>query len=411
VSAGNSAGLALRTLRANPFRTLLTMLSVTIGAFSIVAMLSLAQSGHRTLAHTIESIGGARLVLWIPNEDRTASGREKAVYDKGFTDRDLAALRELPHVASVALEAPYGREAVWGSPDRVEQADIVGVSRGLLEILTWDVLEGGRRIEDADNLEKRRVAVISAELAESLYEGRADVVGETLTVGRKPYTVVGVLEKRDLMGIQMGFTWTTSVFVPLATAEKREGRSELYRFVIALTADPDHNESVVQLANGALLSNHRGVEDFQSLDFGGFIEQFYTFFRILDLIVAVIAGVSLFAGGIGVMNIMLVSVTERVREIGIRRSLGATRPNILAQFLIEATTLSMTGGLLGVALALVVVTGAHLLVQQFLDTWVATYSAVGVFASLGMTAFIGLVFGAVPAWRASRLDIIECLRR
>jgi putative ABC transport system permease protein len=311
----------------------------------------------------------------------------------------------------VALEAPYGRESVWGSPDSPQIADIVGASQGLLEILTWDVLPGGRRLEDADGVEKRRVAVISAELAEQLYDGRVDVVGETLTVGRKPYTVVGVLEKRNLVGIQMGFGWTSSVFVPLLTSEKREGRDERNRFVIALTTDPARNESVVQLANAALLANHRGVEDFESLDFGGFIEQFYTFFRVLDLIVAAIAGVSLFAGGIGVMNIMLVSVTERVREIGIRRSLGATRPNILAQFLIEATTLSVTGGLLGVVLALAVVTVAHLVVQQLLETWVATYSAVGIAASLGMTGFIGLVFGAVPAWRASRLDIVECLRR
>jgi len=408
---GSSAALALRTLRANPFRTLLTMLSVTIGAFSIVAMLSLAQSGHKTLARTIESIGGARLVLWIPSEGREGTAREKAVYDRGFTDFDLQTLRALPYVASIALEAPYGREAVWGSPDRREQADIVGVTDGLLEILTWDVRDGGRRIEAADNLEKRRVAVITEPLARQLYDGRADVVGETISVGRKPYTVVGVLEERDLMGIQMGFTWTASVFVPLVTAEKREGRDERGRFVVGLTTDPARNETVVQLANAALLANHRRVEDFESLDFGGFIEQFYTFFRVLDLIVAVIAGISLFAGGIGVMNIMLVSVTERVREIGIRRSLGATRPKILLQFLIEATTLSVTGGLLGVGLALVVVTGAHLLVQQLLDTWVATYSAVGIAASLGTTGLIGLVFGAVPAWRAARLDIVECLRR
>jgi putative ABC transport system permease protein len=299
---------------------------------------------------------------------------------------------------------------VWVTSDRPEQADVVGVDLGLFTILDWSV-EHGRDLSREDLDQRRRVAVLTGPLADTLFRDRSQAVGRTLTVGRKPYTVVGVLETRDLFGISFGFQWDASVFVPMATAERREGRPEAGRFLVGLTDDPSSNERVEKMANAALLSLHRGVEDFRSLNFASFIQQFYTFFLALDAVVAVIAGVSLFAGGIGVMNIMLVSVTERVREIGIRKAVGASRPVILFQFLLESTTLSLAGGLGGVAAGLLVTTLAHLAIAQALDHWVPVWSGTGVAVSLGSTAFIGLVFGSVPAWRASRLDIVECLRR
>jgi putative ABC transport system permease protein len=404
--------LALRTLRGNAFRTLLTMLSVTIGTFSIVVMLSLAQSGQKTLSQAVEKIGGMRMVLWFPNDERAPSARDKARYDRGMTDQDLAALRQVPYLESVATQATYGSETVFATADVRDKADIVGVSDGILQILGWKVSEG-RSITDADGEERLRVAVVTTPLAEKLWPDKPmkDVVGQTLFVGKKPYQVAGVLERRDMMGIHFGFSWETSVFLPLLTAEKRDGRPEEARFFVALTEDASHNATAVSIANSALLANHNGVEDFQSLDFSGFLQQFYTFFIVLDVIVGLVAGISLFAGGIGVMNIMLVSVTERVREIGIRKALGASRRDILGQFLIEACTLSITGGLLGAGLGLVVTTIANAAIPKFVESWVGTYSVVGLVLSLTTTALIGLFFGAVPAWRASRLDVVECLRR
>jgi putative ABC transport system permease protein len=338
---------AWRTLRTNPFRTLLTMLSVTIGTFSIVVMLSLAQSGHRTLSSTIESIGGSRLLLWIPSEKRVATGRDKAIYDRGFTDVDLDQLRSVPHLRTVTVMAGYGRESVWSTPDEPASADISGMELGLFEILTWDVAYGApftRR--DLD--EKRRVAILTAPLAENLFGSPAKAVGQTVMVARKPYVVGGVLERRDLFGVNFGFSWTDTVFLPISTAEKREGRPDEARFVVGLSDDPEFNSSALAVGTARLLVTHRGVEDFETLDFGSFLEQFYTFFLALDVVVAMIASVSLFAGGIGVMNIMLVSVSERVKEIGIRKALGASRGVVMSQFLLEAMALSLTGGLVGV---------------------------------------------------------------
>ena len=407
-----TARLALRTLRGNAFRTVLTMASVTIGAFSIVVMLSLAESGQKTLSQAIERVGGARMVLWIPGEDAVHSARDRAVYDRGFTDVDLAALRTVPYLASVGSESTYGTEPVWATADLREQADIVGVGEGILEILDWDV-EAGRRIEEADGVQRLRVAVLTHSLAQTLFPGKksAEIVGQTVFVGKKPHQVVGVLETRDMMGINFGFSWDTSVFIPQLTAEKRDGRPEEARFFVGLTSDPAHNATTVSMGNAVLLNNHHGVEDFQSIDFSGFLKQFYTFFQVLNMIVAVIAGISLIAGGIGVMNIMLVSVSERVREIGIRRALGATRRDILSQFLIEACTLSLTGGIVGIVTGLGVTAGANLLIRSFQESWIGTWSVLGVGLSLGVTSSIGLAFGAVPAWRAARLDIVECLRR
>jgi putative ABC transport system permease protein len=409
---GETARLAFRTLRGNVFRTVLTMLSVTIGAFSIVVMLSLAESGQKTLSRTIERIGGMRMVLWIPSEGEVQSARDRAVYDRGFTDLDLAALRRVPYLAEVASESTYGSEPVWATEDNRAKADIIGVGEGVLQMLGWDVSEG-RAITDADGAERRRVAVLTTPLAETLFpdEELGAIVGQTVFVGRKPYVVAGVLEKQDMMGVNFGFSWETSVFLPQLTAEQRDGRPESARFFVGLTEDPAKNPTTVAMANAALLNNHHGVEDFQSLDFSGVLAQFYTFFEVLDLIVAIIASISLFAGGIGVMNIMLVSVTERVREIGIRKALGATRRDILWQFLIEACTLSLTGGLIGIGLALVVTTAANALIRHFQASWIGTYSVIGLALSLGVTTGIGLLFGAVPAWRAARLDVVECLRR
>lgn len=407
-----TARLALRTLRGNLFRTVLTMLSVTIGAFSIVVMLSLAQSGQRTLSAAIEQIGGARMVLWIPSEDEAFSARDRARYDRGFTDQDLASLREVPYMASVASEATYGTESTWATADNRQKADIVGVGSGVLEILNWKVAHG-RPLTDEDGAQRHRVTVLTEPLAALLFPGKSldDVVGQTIFVGKRPYIVVGLLERREMMGIHFGFSWETSVFVPLLTAEKRDGRPEEARFFVGLTEDATRNASAVAMGNATLLNNHNGVEDFQSIDFSSFLNQFYTFFRVLDMIVALIASISLFAGGIGVMNIMLVSVTERVREIGIRKALGASRTDILWQFLIEACTLSLAGGVIGVILGLAATFLTNLAIQQAQSTWQATYSTVGVALSLGVTSGIGLLFGAVPAWRAARLDVVECLRR
>lgn len=400
--------IAMGALREYKFRSFLTVLSVTIGAFSIVVMTSLAEAGSMTLARSVEEIGGARLVWWVPSPSRDA--RDRDLYAKGITLQDAEALQDLPFVRLTTGMATMDQETVYYRANNTAKVDIVAMLDGLLAGLSWEI-EKGRAIEPSDHSTYARVCVISHELAERLFPDGPSL-GEHLTVLAKPYLVIGVLKPRKmLLNVSLGFDWEKSVFIPLSTAQKREGVARGNLVLVAFTKTPADNRNVMALGNGKLLSRHNGVADFKSIDFGEIIGSFNKFFAIVNLIVGVVAGISLLAGGIGVMNIMLVSVTERVREIGIRKSLGATVGTILFQFLSEAVVLSSTGGLIGVLLGIAVVFGANLVVAEMTPFWVPTYSWIGIGLALGTTGSIGVLFGAIPAYQAARLDIVECLRR
>ncbi len=398
--------IALTALRGHKLRSFLTVSSVTIGAFSIVVMLSLAEAGQATLTRSIEEIGGTRLVWWVPKPVRDS--RDRSRYSRGLAREDVELIETIPYVDLATGMINLGKQTVYVTADHREQLDVVGLLPGMLKGLTWSLAEGrtflGHEVDRWD-----RVCILTEGVAREFFpDGRA--VGRTMTVFDKPYRVVGVLEKRKVMGIQLGFDWEKSVFVPMATAEKREGFA-VGLVLVAFTKDPRYNATVVSLGTAKLLAKHNGVEDFESIDFGELLESFYKYFLAIRVIVGAIAAISLFAGGIGVMNIMLVSVTERTREIGIRKALGATVPGILLQFLGEATVLSLFGGMVGVLAGIGTVAVANMVVSRWTDFWVSMYSMVGVASALGATMAIGLFFGAWPAFQAARLDIVECLRR
>ncbi len=398
--------IALTSLRGHLLRSLLTVLSVTIGAFSIVVMLSLAEGGQATLARSVEEIGGAHLVWWIPNSPRDR--RERSRYARGLAREDVELIASVPHVVRATGMINLGKQTVYVTANKREQLDVVGVMPGMLDGLDWS-LEEGRDFLPDEVAQWDRVCVLTEGVASEFFPG-GGAVGKLLTVYDKPYRVVGVLEPRKVMGVNMGFDWDKTVFVPLATAEKREGM-DVGLVVLAFTEDPAYNDDVVAMGTAKLLAKHNGVEDFRSINFGEILETFYQYFLAMRVIVGVIAAMSLFAGGIGVMNIMLVSVTERTREIGIRKALGATVLAVLTQFLGEATVLSSLGGAIGVVAGLGTVAVANVVVSHLSDFWVSTYSAIGVATALGATMAIGLFFGAWPAFQAARLDIVECLRR
>lgn len=399
--------ISFNSLLGHKFRTFLTIMSVMIGVFSIIVMMSLAKSASSTLGRSVEEIGGSRFVWWIPKTPDEK--RELSRYYKGITRDDINVIHKVPHIRYVSSMAVNSNQISYVTADKPITIDAIGILDDYFKGFNWDIVEG-RDFKKSETNNFERVCIITYEVSKLLFDTESSI-GKQLILMEKPYNIVGVLKKRDIKGLQFGFSWEKSIFIPLATAEKREGFPTAEFTLIAFTEDQKYNTDVLAVGSQALQSKHNGVIDFETFNFGEMIASFSKFFQILNLIVAFIASISLFAGGIGVMNIMLVSVTERVREIGIRKALGATRKTILAQFIIEATTLSALGGVVGLLMGLLVVTIAHHFISQYSEFWVKDYSTNGIALSLGITAGIGLFFGSIPAYRAAKLDIIECLRR
>jgi putative ABC transport system permease protein len=230
-------------------------------------------------------------------------------------------------------------------------------------------------------------------------------------VGGHRCRVVGQLARRDHMGVGFGFEWLNFVVIPMETAA--EGKPEIVQgaaFYLRTKA-AELNDPVKRIANALLVERHHGIDDFQIYDFSGLMKQFAQIVTMMKAIVGLLAGIALLVGGVGVMNMMLVSVSERVREIGIRKALGASPFDISAQFLAEAALLSGTGGLVGVAAGLGAFALANVVIAQSVEQWVGVVSHAAVVLALAVSIGVGVGFGFIPARRAARLDAAEAVRR
>ena len=413
--------IARRVLWAHRFRSLLTVLSVTFGAFSIVLMSSLAESGLATLSAGIEELGGARLVdIAVKNPERAEARRIS--YTRGLTveDRDLL-FTALPHVLERSMFATLSRKDVSADSGELTRADLVAADAGFLDLFRMRLAKG-RGFTDDENRRHAKVCVVGHKTAERLWSGspplkgksefgEVNAIGRWLTVDGLRCHVVGQLASQDRWGINFGFDWLDVVVVPIETLGDLDPLASRGAELLLKTDAPKSNEIVKRILNALLIERHHGVDDFEIFDFAGFMEKFHQVFGVMNAIVGVIAGIALLVGGIGVMNMMLVSVSERVREIGIRKALGASPRDIGAQFLAEAIVLSASGGLLGVVggVVMALLTGAIL--KHFKPMWVAVVSHDAVLTALLVSIGVGLVFGLFPARRAGRLDAIQAMRR
>ena len=230
-------------------------------------------------------------------------------------------------------------------------------------------------------------------------------VGQILRVGTDNVRVVGVLGEVKRLGVRFGFDWNDFVLVPITMFGPRTQGA-----IIMVTTGAEHNDLAKRIAVAILKDRHHGVDDFQAFDFAVIMEQLDKIFSVMHLIAGLIAGVALLAGGIGVMNILLVSVSERVREIGVRKALGAPDRAIGLQFLFESALLSSLGGLLGALLGCAAALLSGPIIRTQTDAWVAVISFGAVAAALVASLVIGVFFGLVPARKASRLLVVDCLR-
>jgi putative ABC transport system permease protein len=398
--------IAQKVLRTHKFRSILTVLSITIGAFSIVLMSSLAQSGLTTLVKNIEEIGGARLLFVSPKKPQRME-RKAESYTSGITlaDRDLL-YQALPHVVTHSTYTQRNRRDLLGDTGENGRADVVAGDAGILDIFKMKLAHGRAFTED-ENRGHHKVCVVGHKTAQQLFDGAA--VGHSLQLPEMRCRIVGQLADEDRW-MDFGFDWGELVVVPLATFGDADASAEKGANIILMTDDKSHNDSVKRIANALFSERHHGVDDYEIFDFARIMNKFDQVFSIMRAIVGFVAGIALLVGGVGVMNMMLVSVSERVREIGIRKAIGASPRDIAAQFLWEAIVLSGSGGLVGIAGGVLMAMATVPLIQHFKPGWVGVIDHRATTIAFVVSVAIGLIFGFFPARRAARLDAIQAIR-
>jgi len=411
--AKEAVKLALDTLRKNKLRSGLTILGITIG-ISTVILISSAINGLNTNINTFVSSLGTNN-LWIFRFE--VFGRRPTTEElnrKQLTYEDGLAMRGLPHVVAVDPELTYqnfqtglGSVSLKAGTHKISNTIINGATTEVNQVADVKLLEG-RLWTGAEEARAANVAVLGHDAAEDLFPDQ-DPIGKDVDCEGDIFTVIGVLDKRPQPFGSGRNTQDNSIFFPLETFRKIH--PEIKDFWIAARYDKPENKALVTEEIRELLRVRRKLRTDQDDNFAIFSPDALT--RLwnqltggLFLFMVAVSSVGLMVGGVGVMNIMLVSVTERTREIGVRKAIGATRGDILLQFTIEAITLCMVGGLMGILAGSVFTLILHFAVS-FLH---AALSAVWVIVAFFVSCAIGLVFGIYPAWKAASLDPIEALR-
>lgn len=402
--------MASGALVANRVRTMLTVLSITIGAFAIVVMSSLAESGLLTLAKGIEDLGGARIIMvWQKNPERGQA--KQFAYPKGMKLADRARIFEgIPHVANVSLFTNLGEREVTAESGKRATTSILATDARFIDVFRLKVARG-RAFTDDENHGREAVCIVGQKLAERIGPSETEALGSFLTVGSLRCRVAAVFADNERFGVRFGFEWNDLVVVPSETLGDLEPQVVDWAQMIVQTDAPSSNELVKGLINARLSARHPGVDDFGMFDFANAMSSWQGINRAMQFIVAILAGIALFVGGVGVMNMMLVAVSERVKEIGIRKALGARPSSIGSQFLTEAIMLSMVGGGTGVGAGLCFALLASMLISRSITTWQLSLAPWAAISALVVTTFLGVGFGWLPAKKAASLDPIEAMRR
>ena len=393
--------VALESIVANLLRSSLTMLGIIIGVAAVITMVALGAGAQRAVDEQIENLGARVLSVIAGQSFRRGVASANRV---SLTVDDYEALaRDATTLTAVVPELGGGRQIKYGNQNLHHTVN--GTTPDYPEVHGLEVLHG-RMFTAGDLAAKRRVAVLGAAIPANLDIEPAHLVGQTMFVSRVPFEVIGVFDK---VGERFGPDPDDDMFIPFTTAELRVFGTDRLRGLSARVADDVSLEMGMVDIERVLRREHKiraGEDnDFMILNRRQFIDMAAASTQIFAFLLASIAAVSLLVGGIGIMNIMLVSVTERTREIGVRKALGATRANIMTQFVIEALTIGALGGLLGIAVG---AGGAWLLTE--LAQWNVLISPDAVVLAVAFSVGVGLFFGIWPARRAAQLDPIEALR-
>jgi putative ABC transport system permease protein len=400
--------VALRALAVNKLRSALTMLGIVIGVGAVIVMIAVGSGAQARVEEQIRALG-SNLLLVMPGA--TTAGGVRMGFGSGSTlsEEDVAAInREIPE----ALAAPALRgaaQAIWGNTNW--STVIFGVTPEYLDVRQWP-LAAGRSFEPVEMAGAAKVCLIGATVAKQLF-GDADPLDQSIRIKRVPFTVIGVLDTKGQS--LMGTDQDDLILMPIKTARSRvlgsasAARQRSVGTIWVKAADGVDTKVVEDQVRSLLRQRHRiqpgADDDFSLRNLAEVMAAQEASSRVLALLLAAVASVSLLVGGIGIMNIMLVSVTERTREIGLRMAVGARTRDILGQFLVEAVTLSLIGGLAGVALGM----GASVAIAK-LAGWRIVLSPEAVGLAVAFAFVIGVFFGFYPARKAARLNPVEALR-
>lgn len=404
--------IALRALAANKLRSILTMLGIIIGVAAVIALMSIGRGVEVYVTSTFQGIGSNLLFVIPGGPDNATAGPPRFNREKPLTTADATYLDNpelLPDVTGVAssivdfTNVEYSRELTF--------VQVAGVTPNYKVVLNYDVADG-EWFSENDERSAARVALLGPTVAKRLFDEEYPI-GQTVRINNVPFKVIGVLKSKggSLFGDQ-----DNMVMIPLSTGQQRvfNARTPNGKFSVSSIAlqvrDANQLDAVAKQVADALRNyrniNFRSEDDFTVITQEDLISSFGQITGALTLFLGLIAGISLLVGGIGIMNIMLVSVTERTKEIGLRKALGAKRGDVLGQFLVEAITLAGFGGVLGIAIGASI--GALIgFIQPDLPVAI-TWDSVAL--ATGVSLAIGLFFGLYPAYRAARLNPIDALR-
>ena len=395
--------MALEGMLSNKLRTFLTLLGIIIGVGAVIAMVSLGFGVKDNIQKNISKLGSNLLI--ITSGGRTASGARLAAGEGvKLTYDDMQAIaKQVDGIANITASVNKSYQLVAGNQNWTSRVE--GTTPSSFEISSLEIDEG-RILNDRDLVSRGRVAVIGKTVADSLFP-EGNPVGKIMRINKAPFQVVGLLKSKGQSG--MGQDQDDVVYIPLTTAQNRMmGITNVQRITVQAENENVLNDVQAEVEQ-VLRTRHKikegGNDDFTVGNMAQIMETMMETANSITLLLGCIAAISLLVGGIGIMNIMLVSVTERTREIGIRKALGATYNNILQQFLIEAMVIGVIGGALGVVLGV----GASFAISHFAG-WNTVISVWSIIIAVVFSVGIGLFFGIYPARKAALLDPIDALR-
>jgi putative ABC transport system permease protein len=410
--------LALRALAANKLRSALTMLGIIIGVGAVITLLSVGQGFQVLVTEQLQSAGTNLLFVVPGNIGAGGQAQFRVAARSTLTKADAEAIADpfnAPSAARVAPELMSSATVSFGKKDL--RLSISGVTPAYEQVRNSPVTRGNF-ISEADVAGRSRVTVLGSRAAEKLFGPDVYPIGQTIKINAVPFKVVGVMAAKGGGGGMGGGNQDEVVLVPMSTAHQRlftsrfrdpKGQplvSVIYIQVVSEERMPQATDEIGQLLRLRHGIKYQDEDDFTVINQKDLLAIFGQITGVLTIFLGAIAGISLLVGGIGIMNIMLVSVTERTREIGLRKAVGAKRRDILSQFLIESVIMSVIGGMIGIALG----AGGALLVSRLAEGLKAVVTWDSVALATGFSAAVGLFFGIYPATRASRLNPIEALR-